>query len=119
MPTARPRNADLTGRTLTEQQNEHAKELSDRAQEIGLANAAQAVTAENEVLDYTTGQPVIVDAIESPIEVSEEWRVIRTNEDVEDMTFGVGTLYSFHAGQKTKVPVPVADHLEEKGYIWH
>jgi UDP-N-acetyl-D-mannosaminuronic acid transferase (WecB/TagA/CpsF family) len=119
VPSARPRTTDLTGRTRLEQQKAHAEELAERANEIAVAAAYQAEQDENAVLDYSAASPVIIDAVAAPIEVSEEWRVIRTNEDLEDVTIGVNNVYTFTAGQKTKVPAWVADHLEEKGYVWH
>jgi hypothetical protein len=45
--------------------------------------------------------------------------LIRVNEDLDDVTIGVGNHYSFKMGQKYKVSKQIADHLEEKGYIWH
>lgn len=119
MPSARPRTTDLTGRARLEQQKAHAEELAAREGEIAVAAAYQAEHAENEVLDYSSETPTIIDAVEMPLEVSEEWRVIRTNEDLEDVTIGVNNVYNFTAGQKTKVPAWVADHLESKGYVWH
>lgn len=50
---------------------------------------------------------------------SEQTAVIRVNEDLPDMTFGVGNHYSFEVGKQYRVPKDVADHLEEKGYVWH
>lgn len=54
-------------------------------------------------------------------EVSGEGRnvTIRVNEDLENVTIGAGTLYNFEAGRRYSVPKNIADHLEEKGYIWH
>lgn len=44
---------------------------------------------------------------------------IRVNTDLEEVTIGAGTNFSFKEGQRYKVPQHVYDHLEEKGYVWH
>jgi len=44
-------------------------------------------------------------------------RIIRTNADIGNMTLGVGTNYSFKAGQKYRVPKHVAEHLAEKDLL--
>lgn len=44
---------------------------------------------------------------------------IRVNEDLDNVTIGVDNHYNFQAGRQYKVPKNVADHLEEKGYVWH
>jgi hypothetical protein len=50
----------------------------------------------------------------------DEGRVtIRVNEDLEKVTIGAGNHYDFEAGRRYSVPKHVADHLEEKGYVWH
>lgn len=46
-------------------------------------------------------------------------KVIRVNTTLEDVTIGQGNLYSFKEGEKYRVPSHVADHLEEKGLVWH
>ena len=44
--------------------------------------------------------------------------VIRTITDIEEMTYGVGNHYTFKAGVKYRVPVNLANYLEDLGYIW-
>lgn len=119
MPTQHARNADLTGRMRAAGQKVHADELAAREAEIATTAGAADRALENEVIDYSSGSPTVVDAKNEPVEVTAEWRIIRTNEDLEDVTIGVGNLYTFKAGQKTKVSAVVADHLEELGYVWH
>lgn len=114
------RAADLTGRNREKLQKEHAEEIARRAEEISTATAAQAEADANSITDLTQGNPVIVDSVEEvEASLTENTVVIRVNEDIEDMTLGVGTLYTFKMGQKYKVPKAVADHLEEKGMVWH
>lgn len=65
--------------------------------------------------------PVIVDdEIDfSPVEVTSPTREMRVNQDVDQMTFGVGNHYDFKVGKKYKVPSALYDHLNELGYVWH
>lgn len=43
--------------------------------------------------------------------------IMRVNTDLEDVTFGAGTNYSFEAGKPYKVPEALRDHLKERGYV--
>lgn len=45
--------------------------------------------------------------------------IVRVNTDLEDVTLGYGNQVSFIEGRKYRVPRWVAQHLEEKGLIWH
>jgi hypothetical protein len=122
MAGAAPKANDFTGRERARLQKEHSEQLALRAEEMSMATAAAASEAANSITDLTgrPDAPVIVDSVEEvEINVSEAVVVIRVNEDIEDMTLGVGNNYTFKAGQKYKVPKHVADHLEEKGYVWH
>jgi hypothetical protein len=122
MAGARTKATDYTGREREKLQKEHAEEMKLRAEEMSMATAAKVSEASNSITDLTenSSAPVILDSIEEvEVSVNEPNVVIRVNEDIEDMTLGVGTLYTFKAGQKYKVKKEVADHLEEKGYIWH
>lgn len=115
------RAADVTGRQREKLQKEHAEELARRADEISTAAAAQAEADANSVTDLTQGSaPVVVDSVEEvEASLTEESVIIRVNEDIEEMTLGVGNHYTFKMGQKYKVAKSVADHLEEKGLVWH
>lgn len=60
--------------------------------------------------------PLLVDA---GVEIAEAAEVeIRVNDDISP-TIGAGNHYHFEQGKKYKVPVNVAQVLEEKGYLWH
>ena len=122
MAGAKPRATDFTGREREKLQKQHAEELALRASEMSMANAAAIAEAENSITDLTKNPevPTVIDSVEEvELNLSEAVVVIRVNEDIEDMTLGVGNNYTFKAGQKYKVAKHVADHLEEKGYIWH
>jgi hypothetical protein len=122
MAGARTKATDYTGREREKLQKEHAEEMKLRAEEMSMATAAKVSEVSNSITDLTEAYsaPVILDSIEEvEVSVNETSVVIRVNEDIDDMTLGVGATYTFKAGQKYKVKKEVADHLEEKGYIWH
>jgi hypothetical protein len=50
--------------------------------------------------------------------MADDTQIVRLAEDLEHVTIGVGKHYSFKAGQKYKVPKHVAQHLQEKGYLY-
>ena len=120
MAAAKTRASDYTGRQREKLQKDNAEEIARRADEISTATAVQAEKDATSVTDLTQGAPVVVDSVEeiAPT-LTENTVLIRVNEDLEDVTFGVGNHYTFKMGQKYKVPKNLADHLEEKGYIWH
>ncbi len=45
--------------------------------------------------------------------------IIRVNCDLDEVTLGYGNTVSFKQGGKYRVPRWVANHLEEKGLVWH
>jgi len=53
------------------------------------------------------------------IEAGQTTQHIRTAFDINQMTLGVGTEYTFKAGQWYKVPAHVAEHLREKDLLMH
>ena len=64
-----------------------------------------------------------VDVVEEddfePVVVEAEYVVIRASDDLEDFTFGAGNNYTLVRGRKYRLPKAVADHLDEKGYVYH
>lgn len=131
---ARP--GDFTGQQKAKLAKEHAEEVARRGDELAMMEAAEQEAAQNRVTDYTQGTPdapIILDSIEDLTQADEELlldpdsvalreqpvRTIRVNADLERVTIGAGNHYTFREGEKYKVPAFVADHLEEKGYVWH
>jgi hypothetical protein len=118
---AKPKVTDVTGRQREEQMKAHAEELAQRAGEMSMASAAAAAKLETEVLDLTEpNKPAtVIDEVESVgVTLADDTQVIRLAEDLEFVTIGVGNHYSFKAGQKYKVAKHVAQHLQEKGYLY-
>lgn len=142
MPPRKRPPTDHTGAKREQLEKEHAEELQRRSSEMAMAARVQA-EAKDEVIDYA-GTEIAVDeeailvgdgsgealpeAVEQPWETvgnvpaprgSDGSVVIRVNADLEDVTIGAGNNYSFVEGGQYRVPLHVAQHLEEKGYIWH
>ena len=111
---------DATGRAKEEATRKNAKELQKRKDEISLANAEEAELLETHVFDpKSQDEPIVLDEIENVgVSTANDYVVIRTITDIEDMTFGVGNTYNFKAGVKYKVPANLANYLERLGYIW-
>jgi hypothetical protein len=61
----------------------------------------------------------VQDLGEEPVTVEAEWRVIRVNTDVEEMTYGVGNTYTFLRGRRYRVPKHLYDWLESRGVVYH
>jgi Icc-related predicted phosphoesterase len=118
---AKAKVTDVTGRQREEQLKAHAEELAQRAGEISMATAAAAARLETEVVDVSKNPdtPTVIDEIESVgVSMADDTQIVRLAEDLEHVTIGVGKHYSFKAGQKYKVPKHVAQHLQEKGYLY-
>jgi hypothetical protein len=118
---AKAKVTDVTGRQREEQLKAHAEELAQRANEMSMATATAAARLETEVVDVSKNPdtPTVIDEIESVgVSMADDTQIVRLAEDLEHVTIGVGKHYSFKAGQKYKVPKHVAQHLQEKGYLY-
>lgn len=115
---------DATGRAAEEAAKRNAKELADRKEELSIARAAEEELLENAVFDpKKPDAPILIDEIEEVgVSLKNEKVVIRTHQDIEDMTYGVinGTpqSYTFKAGVKYSVPKDLALYLQGLGYLW-
>jgi hypothetical protein len=114
--TPKNKASDFTGRQRDAAQKANAEEQARRADEISMATRAAADSLENDVVDLSNpSAPVTVEEVE--VELAEKEAIIRVNEDL-DMTYG-DERYDLKVGPKYKVPQHVADHLDEKGLLWH
>ena len=111
---------DHTGHAKEQAQKKNAAERAKRAEEISMINAIEAERLEHGVFDpKTQDETIVLDEIENVgVSLANDTVVIRTQTDIENMTFGVGNEYSFKAGVKYTVPRAVADYLERLGYVW-
>jgi hypothetical protein len=54
-----------------------------------------------------------------PVVVEDEWRVIRVNTDIEEMTYGAGNTLTFLRGRRYRVPRDLYNWLESRGVVYH
>lgn len=120
MATSKTSPLDATGKAAEDAARRNAKETAARADELSTIRQAEAELLETAVFDpKKPDQPILIDEIEEVgVSVHNDKVVIRTVTDIDDMTYGVGNLYSFKAGVKYSVPRDLADYLEQLGYIW-
>lgn len=110
---------DATGKAAETARKANAKALQDRAEEISLVRAAEVESLQNDVFDpKKPTAPLLLDEVEElGVSVNNDTVIIRTHQDIEDMTFGVGNHYSFKTGVKYKVPRNLAVYLDNLGYL--
>jgi hypothetical protein len=111
---------DATGRAAEQATKKNAAELKKRQEEISIANQIEAESLENDVFDpKQPDAPLVLDEIENiGVSTNNDYVIIRTITDIEDMTYGVGNSYTFKQGVKYRVPSSLANYLEQLGYIW-
>jgi len=54
-----------------------------------------------------------------PVVVEDEWRDIRVNTDIEEMTYGAGNTLTFLRGRRYRVPRDLYNWLESRGVVYH
>lgn len=111
---------DATGRAAEEAAKRNIEELKKRADEISTSRSVEEELLETAVFDpKKPDAPILLDEIEElGVANRDDKVVIRTHQDIEEMTYGVGNHYNFKAGVKYSVPKDLADYLENLGYIW-
>ena len=111
---------DVTGRKREEQVKAMAEEQAARATEMTMATAVKEAKDATEIVDMTIPSvPTVLDEVESVgVSLADDMVIVRVAENIENMTLGAGNNYSFEAGKKYKVKKAVANHLQEKGYLY-
>ena len=111
---------DMTGRAAEDAAKRNAAEIAARKEEISISRQQEEVSLANDVFDpKKPDAPIVIDEIENVgVKLANDTVVIRTISDIEDMTYGVGNLYTFKQGVKYRVPRDLADYLERLGYVW-
>jgi hypothetical protein len=119
MATAKAKPTDTTGRQREKQQAEFAEQQQEAAANMAMATAQKVVALETEIIDATKPTQVATVVVDEATVVAkgDDTVTIRVVEDIENMTFGAGNMFSFRAGQKYQVQRDLARHLEEKGYL--
>jgi hypothetical protein len=110
---------DATGKAAEDAAKANAKVLQDRADEISISRQVEAESLANDVFDpKQPDAPLLIDEVESiGVSTTDNNVIIRTITDIEQMTYGIGNVYSFKAGQKYKVSRDLAAYLDNLGYI--
>jgi hypothetical protein len=133
---SRKRAQDFTGRQAEKLAEERRVQQQESAQRVAMVTAV-ANEELNEIVDYTgTGLPVrTAEVIE--VEVNTPYRMVRTNQDIENLTWGREVLdpgdmtidpprapvmgglrtYNFKQGQQVKIDKDLADHLDSHGFL--
>jgi hypothetical protein len=122
-----PRNSrkpasDFTGRKTENLQKEHQEELKARSKEMAMMTAEAEQAKSDEVIDLTKSprpEPEVTEQESDVVAVEEPYVTIRVNTDLEQVTIGYGNNYDFEVGRNYRVPRHVAEHLEEKGVVYH
>ena len=111
---------DATGRAAEQAAKKNQEALKKRQDEISIATQVEAESMERDVFDpkHPDAPLVLDDIVDVGVTTAGNMVVIRTITDVDDMTYGVGNNYTFKAGVKYRVPVGLANYLEQLGYIW-
>ena len=111
---------DMTGRAAEDAAKRNAADIAARKDEISISRQQEEVSLANDVFDpKKPDAPIVIDEIENVgVKLANDTVVIRTIADIEDMTYGVGNLYTFKQGVKYRVPRDLADYLESLGYVW-
>lgn len=117
---AKAKVTDVTGRQREDQIKAVAEQQAARVNEMSMATAVKEVKDATEIVDMTIpSAPTVIDEVESVgVSLADDSVVVRVAENIDQMTIGAGNSYSFQAGKKYKVSKHVANHLQEKGYLY-
>jgi hypothetical protein len=118
MATARKPAGDLTGRQAEALAAARDAEAKERAKSMATATIVAESEKATTVVDLVD-KPKPAEVEEQPVVVEEAAREIRVNANLTDVVIGQGNYYTFEVGVPYRVPAFVANHLEEKGLIWH
>lgn len=120
MATQKTSPLDATGKAAEDAAKKNAAELKKRQEEISISRQVEEELLETAVFDpKKPDAPILIDEIEEVgVSVNNDKVIIRTITDIDEMTYGVGNVYTFKAGVKYSVPRDLADYLEGLGYIW-
>lgn len=122
-PRTKPNPKDMTGNRKRVLMEQHKEELIARQEEVSLRNAMSTASLDVPV-DLTSAEAVSVapaegdDDVAAPVQIAPDFATIRVACDLEHVTIGQGNVYEFREGQVYKVPMNVALHLHNLGYVW-
>jgi len=119
MATAKAKPTDATGRQREKLMKENEEAIQIAAETTAMATAQKQNAINNDIIDATKPTQVATVVVDEATVVArgDDTVTIRVVEDIENMTFGAGNMFTFRAGQKYQVQRDLARHLEEKGYL--
>ncbi|MEV5264816.1 hypothetical protein [Streptomyces werraensis] len=121
-PRTKPNPKDHTGRKKQILAEQHAEDLARRKGEIAMQHAERAANLDQPISLDEKGRTVAAVSDEAPpegpVELPPEKVRIRIACDLEKVTIGQGTDFTFAEGQVYEVPLNVALHLDRLGYVW-
>lgn len=118
------RAGDYTGQQKAALAEQHAEEQKAKAANVSMATA-QAEAEAKEPVDLTPVQPEVQEevvddvVVTRDVDVKEETKSFRVNEDLEMVTIGHGNHYNFERGREYRAPKSIYDYLDARGFIWH
>ncbi len=132
------RPGDATGRVLEKLEADKVKNEEDRQSQLTMANQAEEEHLRNTMMDWSDPknpkeinltdeavEEIYADAVdadsavlteEGSLEAAPRMETIQVYEDIK-FIYGYGNEYDLKAGRQEKVPVYIADHLAEKGWL--
>ena len=111
---------DATGRAKQVSEKANAKAAQDRKDQLSMATKAEKELMSTGTFDpRNQAETINLDEVEQVgVSLTNDLTTIRTQVDIENMTWGVGNNYTFKAGVKYLVPTELADYLAHLGYVW-
>lgn len=108
---------DYTGRQRQKLTEQNAEEQARAAKQMTMLQQVEVETNELDAFDPETGESLgRVDTLK--VDAPEQFALIKVVEQIDNMTFGAGTSYSFEVGKQYTVPMDLATYLDELGYVW-
>jgi|SRR5581483_8174320 len=135
-----PQPGDMTAVRKAALEEQHAEEQAARAAELSMLAETDTWEKQNTVVDYTGADTPLPEV--KPVEDdANPVREIIIKYPIEQMAFGrevikeaeldgngnvlvpavLGNIryFDFEEGRRYRVPRPLADHLDERGYVFH
>lgn len=108
---------DYTGKQRQQMAEENAEELAQAAKQMSMIQQVEVETNELDAFDPASGES-LGRAATLKVDDAEQFALIKVVEEIQDMTFGAGNNYSFEVGKQYKVPLLLAEYLDDLGYVW-
>jgi len=138
---AAPQPGDVTALRTQALEDERNQEQAEAQQRVTMAREVEEYEKQNVVIDYSDVDNPLPEV--QPLDGEDErpFREVTIKYDIDQMTFGVHILreaeydergnctrpadvggprfFSFKEGRRYRLPKPLADHLDERGFVFH